>query len=105
VAKLHVRHMVGGHAPDARNERLFRFEFPERPGALTQFLEKLGGRWNVSLFHYRNHGADFGRVLIGFEVSEKDLPAFRAFLDDLGYPFTPESDNPAYRFFLAAGPP
>jgi threonine dehydratase len=105
MAKLHVRHMVGGHAPDARNERLFRFEFPERPGALTQFLEKLGGRWNVSLFHYRNHGADFGRVLIGFEVSEQDLPAFRAFLDDLGYPFTPESDNPAYRFFLAAGPP
>jgi threonine dehydratase len=100
MAKLHVRHMVGGHAPDVRNERLCRFEFPERPGALTQFLEKLGGRWNVSLFHYRNHGADFGRVLAGFEVSDPDLPAFRAFLDDLGYPFTPESDNPAYRFFL-----
>jgi threonine dehydratase len=100
MAKLHVRHMVGGHAPDVRNERLCRFEFPERPGALTQFLEKLGGRWNVSLFHYRNHGADFGRVLAGFEVSDQDLPAFRAFLDDLGYPFTPESDNPAYRFFL-----
>ena len=100
MAKLHVRHMVGGHAPDVRNERLCRFEFPERPGALTQFLEKLGGRWNVSLFHYRNHGADFGRVLAGFEVSDQDLPAFRAFLDDLGYPFTSESDNPAYRFFL-----
>ena len=100
MAKLHVRHMVGGHAPDVRNERLCRFEFPERPGALTQFLEKLGGRWNVSLFHYRNHGADFGRVLAGFEVSDPDLPAFRAFLHDLGYPFTPESDNPAYRFFL-----
>jgi threonine dehydratase len=100
MAKLHVRHMVGGHAPDVRNERLCRFEFPERPGALTQFLEKLGGRWNVSLFHYRNHGADFGRVLAGFEVSDQDLPAFRAFLDDLGYPFTAESDNPAYRFFL-----
>ena len=100
MAKLHVRHMVGGHAPDVRNERLCRFEFPERPGALTQFLEKLGGRWNVSLFHYRNHGADFGRVLAGFEVSDQDLPAFRAFLTDLGYPFTPESDNPAYRFFL-----
>jgi threonine dehydratase len=100
MAKLHVRHMVGGHAPDVRNERLCRFEFPERPGALTQFLEKLGGRWNVSLFHYRNHGADFGRVLAGFEVSDQDLPAFRAFLHDLGYPFTPESDNPAYRFFL-----
>ena len=100
MAKLHVRHMVGGHAPEVRNERLCRFEFPERPGALTQFLEKLGGRWNVSLFHYRNHGADFGRVLAGFEVSDQDLPAFRAFLVDLGYPFTPESDNPAYRFFL-----
>jgi len=100
MAKLHVRHMVGGHAPDVRNERLCRFEFPERPGALTQFLEKLGGRWNVSLFHYRNHGADFGRVLAGFEVTDQDLPAFRAFLDDLGYPFTAESDNPAYRFFL-----
>jgi threonine dehydratase len=100
MAKLHVRHMVGGHAPDVRNERLCRFEFPERPGALTQFLEKLGGRWNVSLFHYRNHGADFGRVLAGFEVSDADLAAFRSFLDDLGYPFTPESDNPAYRFFL-----
>jgi threonine dehydratase len=100
MAKLHVRHMVGGHAPDVRNERLCRFEFPERPGALTQFLEKLGGRWNVSLFHYRNHGADFGRVLAGFEVNDQDLPAFRAFLDDLGYPFTAESDNPAYRFFL-----
>ena len=98
MAKLHVRHMVGGHAPDVRNERLCRFEFPERPGALTQFLEKLGGRWNVSLFHYRNHGADFGRVLAGFEVSDQDLPAFRAFLDDLGYPFTPESDNPGLPF-------
>lgn len=103
MAKLHVRHMVGGHAPEARDERLFRFEFPERPGALTQFLEKLGGRWNVSLFHYRNHGADFGRVLAGFEVRAGDLPAFRAFLEDLGYPFIPESDNPAYRFFLASG--
>ena len=100
MAKLHIRHMVGGHSPDVRNERLCRFEFPERPGALTQFLEKLGGRWNVSLFHYRNHGADFGRVLAGFEVADQDLPAFRAFLDDLGYPFTAESDNPAYRFFL-----
>jgi threonine dehydratase len=100
MAKLHVRHMVGGRAPDVRGERLCRFEFPERPGALTQFLEKLGGRWNISLFHYRNHGADFGRVLTGFEVPDGDLPAFRSFLDELGYPFTVESDNPAYRFFL-----
>ena len=70
MAKLHVRHMVGGHAPDVRHERLCRFEFPERPGALTEFLDKLGGRWNISLFHYRNHGADFGRVLAGFEVED-----------------------------------
>ena len=100
MAKLHVRHMVGGRAPDVRHERLCRFEFPERPGALTQFLEKLGGRWNISLFHYRNHGSDFGRVLAGFEVEEPDLPAFRSFLDELGYPYTQEHDNPAYRFFL-----
>jgi threonine dehydratase len=100
MAKLHVRHMVGGHAPEVRHERLCRFEFPERPGALTEFLDKLGGRWNISLFHYRNHGADFGRVLAGFEVEEADLPAFREFLDGLGYPCTPEQDNPAYAFFL-----
>jgi threonine dehydratase len=100
MAKLHVRHMVGGRAPDVRHERLCRFEFPERPGALTQFLEKLGGRWNISLFHYRNHGADFGRVLAGFEVDEGDLASFRGFLDELGYPYTAEHDNPAYKFFL-----
>jgi threonine dehydratase len=100
MAKLHVRHMVGGHAPDVRNERLCRFEFPERPGALAQFLDKLGGRWNISLFHYRNHGADFGRVLAGFEVGDEDLTAFRAFLEELGYPYTTEYDNPAYTFFL-----
>ena len=100
MAKLHIRHMVGGHAPDVRDERLCRFEFPERPGALTQFLEKLGGRWNISLFHYRNHGADFGRVLAGFEVRDEDMPSFRQFLDELGYPYTAEYDNPAYRFFL-----
>ena len=100
MAKLHVRHMVGGHAPEVRHERLCRFEFPERPGALTEFLDKLGGRWNISLFHYRNHGADFGRVLAGFEVEEADLPAFHVFLDGLGYPYTVEQDNPAYAFFL-----
>ena len=100
MAKLHVRHMVGGHASEVRNERLCRFEFPERPGALMEFLDKLGGRWNISLFHYRNHGADFGRVLAGFEVNDQDMPAFRAFLDGLGYPFTPEHDNPSYRLFL-----
>ena len=100
MAKLHVRHMVGGHAADVRNERLCRFEFPERPGALTGFLDKLGGRWNISLFHYRNHGADFGRVLAGFEVKDDDMPDFRAFLEALGYTYTHESENPAYRIFL-----
>ena len=100
MAKLHVRHMVGGHAPEVRHERLCRFEFPERPGALTNFLDKLGGRWNISLFHYRNHGADFGRVLAGFEVEDPDLPAFREFLEGLGYTYTTEYDNPAYTFFL-----
>jgi len=100
MAKVHVRHMVGGRAPDVRDERLYRFEFPERPGALTGFLDKLGDRWNISLFHYRNHGADFGRVLTGFEVAEADLTSFRVFLDGLGYPYTPEEDNSAYAFFL-----
>jgi threonine dehydratase len=101
MAKLHIRHMVGGHAPEVRNERLCRFEFPERPGALVDFLDTLGGRWNISLFHYRNHGSDFGRVLAGFEVDDADLPAFRAFLEALGYAFSPEHDNPAYKFFLS----
>ena len=100
MAKLHVRHMVGGHAPDVLNERLCRFEFPERPGALVEFLEALAGRWNISLFHYRNHGADFGRVLAGLEVEDDQLDAFTAFLDSLGYAYVVESDNPAYRLFL-----
>jgi threonine dehydratase len=100
MAKLHVRHMVGGRAPDVRNERLCRFQFPERPGALVQFLEKLGGRWNISLFHYRNHGADFGRVLAGFEVDDRDMPQFLAFVDELGYPYVLEQDNPVHKFFL-----
>src|SRR4029079_1048410 len=102
MAKLHVRHMVGGRAPDVQHERLCRFEFPERPGALTEFLEKLGGRWNISLFHYRNHGADFGRVLAGFEVDDPHLPQFQSCLSGLGYPYSSEHDNPAYRFFLGA---
>jgi len=102
MAKLHVRHLVGGRTPEVRNERLYRFEFPERPGALLEFLEKLGGRWNISLFHYRNHGADFGRVLAAFEVPEDEEPAFQDFLHKLGYRFVPELDNPAYDLFLAA---
>ena len=101
IAKLHVRHMVGGHAPCVENERLCRFEFPERPGALMDFLDTLGGRWNISLFHYRNHGADFGRVLAGFEVPDSDLPAFAEFLERLGYRYAVEKDNEAYRRFLA----
>ncbi len=100
TAKLHVRHMVGGRSPEVIDERLCRFEFPERPGALMAFLEKLGGRWNISLFHYRNHGADFGRVLAGFEVPEEDIPAFDLFLDTLGYRYQRESGNVAYDLFL-----
>jgi threonine dehydratase len=102
MAKLHVRHMVGGRSAAVRDEQLFRFEFPERPGALLEFLDKLGGRWNISLFHYRNHGADFGRVLAAFEVPEEDEDAFREFLDNLGYRFVVEVGNPAYDLFLSA---
>lgn len=103
MAKLHIRHMVGGHAVQARNERIFRFEFPERPGALMEFLDKVGGRWNISLFHYRNNGVDFDRVLAGFEVPPEDSAAFRDMLDLLGLPYAEETDNPAYRFFLGQG--
>jgi threonine dehydratase len=101
VAKLHVRHMVGGRSPEVANERVCRFEFPERPGALMAFLDELGGRWNISLFHYRNHGADFGRVLAGFEVPPADIADFQAFLDGLGYRYQLEHDNSAYDLFLA----
>ena len=100
MAKLHVRHMVGGRAPEVHDERLCRFEFPERPGALVNFLDKLANRWNISLFHYRNHGADFGRVLTGLEVPDAELSDLRAFLEALGYQYVVETDNPAYRFFL-----
>jgi threonine dehydratase len=101
IAKLHVRHMVGGRTPHVAAERLCRFEFPERPGALLQFLDALGGRWNISLFHYRNHGADFGRVLAGFEVPEDDRSRFEAFLAGLGYRYELDEDNEAYRRFLS----
>ena len=104
VAKLHVRHMVGGRSPDVTNELVCRFEFPERPGALMTFLDELGGRWNISLFHYRNHGADFGRVLVGFEVPPADDAAFQSFLDGLGYRYQREHDNSAYELFLAWQP-
>ena len=100
VAKLHLRHLVGGHAPQAENEMVFRFEFPEKPGALMKFLDTMGHDWNISLFHYRNHGADFGRVLVGMQVPPEDTTAFREFLDNLGYPHWDETSNPAYKLFL-----
>jgi len=100
LAKLHVRYMVGGRSREVEDERLCRFEFPERPGALTTFLDQLGGRWNISLFHYRNHGADPGRVLAGFEVPDAEMDAFERFLADLGYRFAHERANPAYQLFL-----
>jgi threonine dehydratase len=99
MAKLHVRYMVGGRAT-AADERLFRFEFPERPGALMRFLSKMGGRWNISLFHYRNHGAAFGRVLCGMQVDPAQSDELARFLLDVEYPCVEESDNPAYRLFL-----
>jgi len=100
MAKLHVRHLVGGHAAAAKDELLYRFEFPERPGALMKFLDNMRTDWNISLFHYRNHGADYGRVLVGMQVPKKEMPAFRRFLSALGYPYVDESRNPAYRLFL-----
>jgi threonine dehydratase len=100
MAKTHARHMVGGRAPFARNEVLYRFEFPERPGALMKFLESLRSDWNISLFHYRNHGADYGRVLVGIQVPKDELGEFNRFLRKLGYPYAEETRNPAYRLFL-----
>jgi len=102
MAKLHIRHMVGGHAPaTVENEIVYRFEFPERPGALLNFLTKLGQRWNISLFHYRNHGAAYGRVLVGMQVENSERKALREFLDGLQYNFKEETQNPAYQQFLS----
>ncbi|HYS08419.1 MAG TPA: threonine ammonia-lyase, biosynthetic [Myxococcales bacterium] len=100
TAKLHVRHLVGGHSPLAHNELVYRFEFPERPGALLEFLSRMRTDWNISLFHYRNHGADYGRVLVGMQVPAKEMGAFQRFLATLGYPSVEETQNPAYRLFL-----
>ncbi|MDT9002165.1 threonine ammonia-lyase, biosynthetic [Paucibacter sp. APW11] len=100
LAKQHVRHMVGGRSELARDERLFRFIFPERPGALMRFLSSMNPEWNISLFHYRNQGADYGRILVGLQVPRKDNAAFKRFLDSLNYPCVEETDNPAYRMFL-----
>ena len=101
TAKLHVRYMVGGHAMGLENEIIYRFEFPERPGALLQFLTNMQHDWNISLFHYRNHGAAYGRVLCGVQVPPKERKAFRQFLDQLGYQYADETENPAYQTFLS----
>ena len=101
VAKLHTRYMVGGHpGGSVTNEVLFRFQFPEKPGALLNFLMKVGKRWNISLFHYRNHGSNFGRILMGFQVDKSDYKSFRGFLSSLDIPFWDETENSAYQLFL-----
>jgi len=100
VAKSHVRHMVGGHSALAQHELLYRFEFPERPGALMTFLSAMDPNWNISLFHYRNHGADHGSILVGIQVPRPEMAQFRRFLSRLGYPHKDETRNPAYRMFL-----
>ncbi len=104
MAKNHIRHMVGGHAPQVcekgMQEQLYRFEFPEKPGALMNFLTQMSAGWNISLFHYRNHGADFGRVLVGMQVPPADMGKFESFLKELGYAYRDESQNPAYKLFL-----
>jgi threonine dehydratase len=103
MAKLHVRYMVGGHAPvEGLEEIVYRFEFPERPGALLNFLNTLDPDWNISMFHYRNQGADYSRVLVGLQVPRGERRAFSAFLSELGYRHWDETENPAYRLFLAA---
>ena len=103
LAKLHVRYMVGGHAPGLADELLYRFQFPERPGALLEFLKQMAA-WDITLFHYRNQGADYGRVLVGIRVPPEDYEAFQLFLDSLEFPCWSETDNPAYGMFLSAAP-
>ncbi|MBC7484248.1 MAG: threonine ammonia-lyase, biosynthetic, partial [Rhizobacter sp.] len=100
LAKEHLRHMVGGRSSLAQEERLYRFIFPERPGALMRFLSSMHPGWNISLFHYRNQGADYGRILVGIQVPRADKKAFRDFLEGLAYPCQDETDNPVYRLFL-----
>jgi len=104
LAKEHLRHLVGGRSALAQDERLMRFTFPERPGALLKFLSLMQPTWNISLFHYRNQGADYGRILVGMQVPPEDTAAFEAFLETLGYPYVEETLNPAYRLFLQAQP-
>ena len=100
MAKLHVRYMVGGRALAVDDETILRFEFPERPGALIKFLDSVGDEWNITLFHYRNHGADYGRVLAGLQVSDAERARFDERLASLGYSYEEETRNPAYRMFL-----
>jgi threonine dehydratase len=100
MAKLHVRHLVGGHAPSARNEILYRFEFPERPGALMKFLNSMSRGWNISLFHYRNHGADYGRVLVGMQVPPSDKAQISRVSRSARLRLRRGTGNPAYRMFL-----
>ena len=100
IAKTHTRHMVGGRSKGATHERLFHFDFPERKGALANFLDSLGGEWNISIFHYRNHGSDRGRVLAGIQVPPETELKFQEFLKILDYEYTEETDNPALKLFL-----
>jgi threonine dehydratase len=100
VAKLHIRYMVGGHSPESVGERLIRLEFPERPGALLGFLNQLKPDWNISLFHYRNHGAAYGRVLLGLQIPNNNMGGLKQSLQKLGYQYWDETENSAYRLFL-----
>ena len=100
LSKMHLRHMVGGKSPLAHDELLYRFEFPERPGALMRFVSSMSPNWNISLFHYRNNGADYGRIVVGIQVPPQEMADWQAFLDGLGYPYWDENQNPAYRLFL-----
>src|SRR5690606_15204290 len=102
MAKLHVRYMVGGRARGIAHERLFRFEFPERPGALLKFLRSIGSQWNITLFHYRNHGSDYGRVLVAVQIPPQEKAEFELHVRELKYPYSEETDNPAYRMFLGS---
>ena len=100
LTKMHLRHMVGGRSPLAHNELLYRFEFPERPGASMQFVSSMSPNWNISLFHYRNNGSDYGRIVVGMQVPPEEMQEWQAFLDSLGYQYWDEIKNPAYKLFL-----
>ncbi|MDJ0734180.1 MAG: threonine ammonia-lyase, biosynthetic [Nostocaceae cyanobacterium] len=100
LTKMHLRHMVGGHSPLAHNELLYRFEFPERPGALMKFVDSMSPNWNISMFHYRNNGSDYGRIVVGIQVPPQEMEEWQAFLDTLGYRYWDENQNPAYKLFL-----